>query len=65
MLASRGLKPMIEPSDWHAQSGHPQEISGNAILYARDKLGLINTGDYIVCVHRLLGDAIVKIVECP
>jgi len=65
MLASRGLKPMIEPAEWHAQSGHPQEISANAILYARDKLGLIKTGDYIVCVHRLLGDAIMKIVECP
>jgi pyruvate kinase len=65
MLASRGLRPMLEPAGWHAQSGHPQEISANAILYARDTLGLIKSGDYVVCVHRLLGDAIMKIVECP
>ena len=65
MLASRGLMPMIEPPEWHAQSVHPQEISANAILYARDRLGLIKSGDYVVRVHRLMGDAISKIVECP
>ena len=37
----------------------------NAILYARDTLGLIKPGDSIVGVHRLLGEAILKVVECP
>ena len=31
----------------------------------RDTLGLIKPGDSIVGVHRLLGEAILKVVECP
>jgi pyruvate kinase len=37
----------------------------NAILYARDTLKIVKPGDAVVGVHRLLGEAILKVVVCP
>jgi len=37
----------------------------NAIIYARDVLGLVQPGDLIVGSHRIMGEAVLKVVECP
>ena len=65
-LISRGIIPIIQPPEWaEGNAVIPQQVMRNAILYARDTLGLIKPGDSIVGVHRLLGEAILKVVECP
>ena len=65
-LISRGIIPIIQPPEWaQGNAVVPQQVMRNAILYARDTLGLIKPGDSIVGVHRLLGEAILKVVECP
>ena len=64
-LVSRGIIPVLEPAEWKGQSGHPQEVMRNAIIYARDVLGLVQPGDLIVGSHRIMGEAVLKVVECP
>jgi len=64
-LISRGIIPVIEPAEWKGETGHPQEVMRNAIAYARDALGLVKSGDLIVGVHRVMGEAVLKVVECP
>jgi pyruvate kinase len=64
-LISRGIIPVIEPIDWKGETGHPQEVMRNAIAYARDSLGLVKSGDLIVGVHRIMGEAVLKVVQCP
>jgi len=64
-LISRGIIPVIEPAEWKGETGHPQEVMRNAITYARDALGLVKSGDLIVGVHRVMGEAVLKVVECP
>ena len=62
MLASRSLHSKVCPKEWLGESGHPQDISKSAIAYAKDTLNIVEKGDYVVCVHRLLGDMLMKIV---
>jgi pyruvate kinase len=64
-LVSRGIIPVLEPAEWKGESGHPQEVMRNAIIYARDVLGLVQSGDLIVGSHRIMGEAVLKVVECP
>jgi pyruvate kinase len=62
---SRGILPVIAADEWKGETGHPQEVMRNAIVYARDVLGLVKTGDHIVGVHRVMGEAVLKVVQCP
>mmetsp|Transcript_27269 Transcript_27269/g.66981 ORF Transcript_27269/g.66981 Transcript_27269/m.66981 type:complete len:575 (-) Transcript_27269:93-1817(-) len=41
-----------------------KNIMANAIEHAK-KLGLVQAGDRVVGVHRIVGDSIMKIIECP
>ncbi|CEG00276.1 Pyruvate kinase, barrel [Ostreococcus tauri] len=65
-LMSRGIVPVIQPQEWAEGSDIvPQAVMRNTILYARDSLKIVKPGDKIVGVHRLLGEAILKVVEVP
>ena len=65
-LMSRGIVPVIQPREWAEGSDIvPQAVMRNTILYARDTLKIVKPGDKIVGVHRLLGEAILKVVEVP
>ena len=64
-LATRGLVPILENPAWRGDSGHPQEVMRNAIIYCRDILGLVKPGDHIVGVHRIMGEAVLKVVQVP
>ena len=65
-LVSRGIIPVIQPPEWgQGNAIVPQEVMRNAILYARDTLKIVKPGDAVVGVHRLLGEAILKVVVCP
>ena len=37
----------------------------NAIIHCRDFLGLVKPGDNIVGVHRIMGEAVLKVVQVP
>jgi pyruvate kinase len=64
-LAIRGLVPLKEDPAWRGESGHPQEVMRNAIIYARDVLGMVQPGDHIVGVHRIMGEAVLKVITVP
>jgi len=64
-LAIRGLVPLKEDRAWRGESGHPQEVMRNAIIYARDVLGMVQPGDHIVGVHRIMGEAVLKVITVP
>ena len=64
-LITRGIVPLLEHPAWRGESGHPQEIMRNAILYCRDVLGLVKAGDAVVGVHRIMGEAVLKVVIVP
>ena len=64
-LVSRGIIPVIQPAEWAEGSEiAPQAVMRNAILYARS-LGMVKPGDAVVGVHRLMGEAILKVVIVP
>ena len=68
-LAWRASKAEIA-SDPTAASKHQdmtvaetRNIMDNAIAYAKEQ-GMVQEGDMVVGVHRIVGDSIMKIVEC-
>jgi pyruvate kinase len=65
LLLSRGVVPILENQEWRGATAAPQEILANAIVYVRDVLKLVKTGDLVVGVHRLHGDPLMKVVEVP
>ena len=64
-LITRGLVPLLEHPAWRGESGHPQEVMRNAIIYCRDVLGLVKAGDAVIGVHRIMGEAVLKVVIVP
>ena len=64
-LITRGLVPLLENPAWRGESGHPQEVMRNAIVHCRDILGLVKPGDAIVGVHRIMGEAVLKVIIVP
>lgn len=40
-----------------------RNIMDNAISYAKEQ-GMVQTGDMVVGVHRIVGDSIMKILQC-
>ena len=65
LLLSRGVVPIMEKIEWRGETALPQEVLSNAILYARDHMRIVKTGDLVVGVHRLHGDPLMKVVEVP
>ena len=65
LLLSRGVVPIMEKMEWRGETALPQEVLSNAILYARDHMRIVKTGDLVVGVHRLHGDPLMKVVEVP
>ena len=63
LLLSRGVVPIMEKMEWRGETALPQEVLSNAILYARDHMKIVKTGDLVVGVHRLHGDPLMKVVE--
>ena len=65
LLLSRGVVPIMEKMEWRGETALPQEVLANAILYVRDHMKIVKTGDLVVGVHRLHGDPLMKVVEVP
>ena len=68
----RASKVEVENEGKTAAASHHEELTvletrnimANAIEHAKT-LGLVQSGDNVVGVHRIVGDSIMKIVDCP
>eukprot|EP00740_Mantoniella_antarctica_P005723 CAMPEP_0181360042 /NCGR_PEP_ID=MMETSP1106-20121128/6439_1 /TAXON_ID=81844 /ORGANISM="Mantoniella antarctica, Strain SL-175" /LENGTH=552 /DNA_ID=CAMNT_0023473257 /DNA_START=135 /DNA_END=1793 /DNA_ORIENTATION=+ len=61
--AETDADPVAGAKHDHLSVTETRNIMQNAIDYAK-KLGMVQEGDKVVGVHRIVGDSIMKIVEC-